>query len=66
MFAKLLKQEWRSTRGVLGLLCLICLTGAATAPIPIGTTTLRSTRRTGPKTGRGSKSLLTNRSALIQ
>lgn len=28
MFAKLLKQEWRSTRGVLGLLCLICLTGA--------------------------------------
>ena len=26
MFAKLLKQEWRSTRGILGLLCLICLT----------------------------------------
>lgn len=28
MFTKLLKQEWRATRGFLGLLCLICL-GAA-------------------------------------
>lgn len=25
MFAKLLKHEWRSTRGSLGILCLICL-----------------------------------------
>ena len=28
MFTKLLKQEWRSTRGILGLLCLICLSAA--------------------------------------
>ena len=25
MFAKLLKHEWRSTRGALGILCLVCL-----------------------------------------
>lgn len=28
MFAKLLKYEWRATRGFLGLLCLICLSAA--------------------------------------
>ena len=28
MFAKLLKHEWRATRGVLGLLCLISLSAA--------------------------------------
>ena len=25
MFTKLLKHEWRATRGMLGTLCLICL-----------------------------------------
>lgn len=30
MYSKLLKHEWRSTRGMLGILCLICL-GAALA-----------------------------------
>ncbi len=25
MFAKLLKHEWRSTRGVIGMLCVIIL-----------------------------------------
>lgn len=28
MFAKLLKYEWRATRGMVGLLCLICLSAA--------------------------------------
>ncbi|MGN0978423.1 MAG: hypothetical protein ACI4PH_10255 [Faecousia sp.] len=28
MFTKLLKQEWRATRGILGLLCLTCLIAA--------------------------------------
>lgn len=28
MFTKLLKQEWRATRGILGVLCLICLSAA--------------------------------------
>ena len=30
MYSKLLKYDWRATRGMLGLLCLICL-GAALA-----------------------------------
>ena len=25
MFTKLLKHEWRATRGMLGTLCLVCL-----------------------------------------
>ena len=28
MFTKLLKQEWRATRGILGLLCLVSLIAA--------------------------------------
>ena len=28
MFAKLMKHEWRATRGVLGLICLICVSAA--------------------------------------
>ena len=28
MFAKLIKHEWRASRGALGLICLICLIGA--------------------------------------
>lgn len=28
MFAKLIKHEWRATRGVLGLICLICASAA--------------------------------------
>ena len=28
MFAKLMKHEWRATRGVLGLICLICASAA--------------------------------------
>ena len=30
MYSKLLKYDWRATRGMLGLLCVICL-GAALA-----------------------------------
>ena len=28
MFTKLIKHEWRASRGALGLICLICLIGA--------------------------------------